>query len=236
MGVEWLVLFDIDGTLLHSGGCGRAATRLALQEVFGTTGVLDEVSFAGTTDWQVLLEALVPAGFFAEDIRRDLDRYERAVAGHLARIIDEFPIRPCAGAPDIVGALRDDPAVLLGLVTGNVQSLVAIKLRAAGYDPRDFRIGAFGSEGWTRPMLPPLALDRARRLAGLDFAPERVVIIGDTPGDIECADSIGARTIAVATGPFSIEQLAAHRPDHVFADMANRDAVLSAIFANGHAR
>ncbi len=236
MGVEWLVLFDIDGTLLHSGGCGRAATRLALQDVFGTTGQLDEVSFAGTTDWQVVLEALVPAGFVAEEIRRDLDRYERAVAGHLAQIIAEFPIRPCAGAPEIVSSLRQDPAVLLGLVTGNMELLVAIKLRAAGYDPRDFKIGAFGSEGWTRPMLPPLALDRARQFAGIDFAPERVVIIGDTPGDIECADSIGARTIAVATGPFSVEQLAAHRPDHVFADLANHDAVLSAIFANGRAR
>jgi phosphoglycolate phosphatase len=235
MSVEWLVLFDIDGTLLHSGGCGRVATRLALQEVFGTTGVLGDVSFAGTTDWQVLLEALVPAGFFAEDIRRDLDRYERAVAGHLARIIGEYPIRPCAGAPEIVKVLRADPAVLLGLVTGNMESLVAIKLRAAGYDPLDFKIGAFGSEGWTRPMLPPLALDRARAFAGLDFAPQRVVIIGDTPGDIECASSIGARTIAVATGPFSIEQLATHQPDHVFANLANRDAVLSAIFANGQA-
>ena len=99
MGVEWLVLFDIDGTLLHSGGCGRAATRLAVQDVFGTTGQLDEVSFAGTTDWQVVLEALVPAGFVAEEIRRDLDRYERAVAGHLAQIIAEFPLRPCPGAP-----------------------------------------------------------------------------------------------------------------------------------------
>lgn len=236
MAVQWLILFDIDGTLLHSGGCGRAATRLALQEVFGTTGQLDEVSFAGATDWQILLEALVPAGIFVEDIERQLDRYNQAVAGHLARIIDQFPIRPCPGAPEVVAALRENSSALLGLVTGNMESLVAIKLRAAGYDPLDFKIGAFGSDGWTRPMLPPLALERARRFAGIDFAPDHIVIIGDTPGDIECASSIEARTIAVATGPFSVEQLAAHRPDHVFADLANRDAVLSAIFANGRTR
>lgn len=225
----WLVLFDIDGTLLHSSGCGRAATRLAVQDVFGTAGILDEVIFAGKTDWQILLEALTPAGIAAEEIERRLAEYNLTVARHLAAIIGERPVRPCAGAPKLVAALRADPAVLMGLVTGNMAALAPIKLRAAGFDPADFPIGAFGSEGWDRAMLPPLALARANAFNGVDFAPDRVVVIGDTPGDITCAHSIGARTIAVATGPFSAAELAAHQPDGLFATLEDTSAVLHAI-------
>ncbi|MBP8972598.1 MAG: HAD family hydrolase [Anaerolineae bacterium] len=224
-----LVLFDIDGTLLHSGGCGRAATRLAIQDVFGTTGVLDDLSFAGKTDWQILLEALTPAGITAEEIEAHLAEYNRVVAQRLSEIIGGCPVKPCAGAPRLVAALRADPAVLLGLVTGNMAALVPIKLRAAGFDPADFPIGAFGSEGWNRAMLPPLALARANAFNGADFAPDRVVIIGDTPGDIACAHSIGARTIAVATGPFSAGELAACQPDGLFPTLEDTNAVLRAI-------
>jgi phosphoglycolate phosphatase-like HAD superfamily hydrolase len=224
-----LVLFDIDGTLLHSGGCGRVAMRLAAHEVFGTAGLLDEVPFAGKTDWQILLEALTPAGIAASEIERRLAGYNLVVARQLASIIGECPVKPCAGAPELVAALRADPLVLIGLVTGNMAGLVPIKLRAAGFDPADFPIGAFGSEGWERAMLPPLALARANAFNRLEFAPNRVVIIGDTPGDITCAHSIGARTIAVATGPFSLAELAAHQPDDLFPTLEDTSAVLRAI-------
>ncbi len=224
-----LVLFDIDGTLLHSGGCGRAATWLAVQDVFGTAGILDDVSFAGKTDWQILLEALTPVGITAEEIETRLAEYNQVVARRLAAIISECPVRPCAGAPELVAALRADPLVLIGLVTGNMAALAPIKLRAAGFDPADFPIGAFGSEGWDRAMLPPLALARANAFNGVDFAPDRVVIIGDTPGDITCAHSIGARTIAVATGPFGLAELAAHQPDNLFLTLEDTSAVLRAI-------
>jgi phosphoglycolate phosphatase len=230
-----LILFDIDGTLLHSGGCGRAASRLAVQEVFGTVGVLDKVSFAGKTDWQIVLESLKPAGFTAEQVQIALDDYDRAVARHLSQIIDHFPVRPCVGAREVVAALRSNPQAVLGLVTGNMAGLVPIKLRAAGYDPDAFKIGAFGSEGWARAMLPPLALDRARAYAGNDFLPEQIVIVGDTPGDITCAESIGARTIAVATGPFDVNELRAHHPDHLFETLIDTTTILAAIFQDGQA-
>ena len=229
-----LVLFDIDGTLLHSGGCGRAATRLALRDVFGTIGVLDDVGFAGKTDWQILLEALAPTGIAPPDIEARLDAYNQAVARRLAAIIGECPVQPCSGAPELVAALRTHSIVLMGLVTGNMAGLVPIKLRAAGFDPADFPVGAFGSEGWERAMLPPLALARANAFNGAEFAPDRVVIIGDTPGDIACAQSIGARTIAVATGPFSADELAAHQPDSLFATLEDTSAVLSAILNSQH--
>jgi phosphoglycolate phosphatase len=231
----YLILFDIDGTLLHSGGCGRAATRLAVQEVFGTVGLLDKVNFAGKTDWQIILEALRPAGFTAEQVQAALDVYDQAVARHLSQIVDRFPVRPCMGAPEVITALRSNAQATLGLVTGNMAGLVPIKLRAAGYDPDTFKIGAFGSEGWARTMLPPLALDRARAYTGNDFSPERIMIVGDTPGDITCAESIGARTMAVATGPFSVNELRAHHPDHLFETLADTASILAAIFQNGQA-
>ena len=124
----WLVLFDIDGTLLHSSGCGRAATRLAVQDVFGTAGILDEVIFAGKTDWQILLEALTPAGIAAEEIERRLAEYNLTVARHLAASVGERPVKPCAGAPRLVAALRADPAVLMGLVLAAALTLSLIHI------------------------------------------------------------------------------------------------------------
>lgn len=227
-----LALFDIDGTLLHSGGCGRAATRLALAEVFGTIGALDHISFAGKTDWQILHDALEPAGFSREAIKSRLSAYNETVSRHLAHIIGEFPVAPCPGAPELIAALRAHPQVVLGLVTGNMQALAPIKLRTAGYDPADFTVGAYGSEGWERAMLPPLALERARTLTGHDFAPGHVVIIGDTPNDIACAASIGARTIAVGTGPYTTMQLQLYGPDHLFDTMHDHQRVLDAILSN----
>jgi phosphoglycolate phosphatase-like HAD superfamily hydrolase len=230
----YLVLFDIDGTLLHSGGCGRAATNLAVREVFGTTGHLDQVNFAGKTDWQILLEALEPAGFTAGQVQAQLATYNETVARHLSAIIGSFPVRPCVGAPQVIMALRSNPQVLVGLVTGNMRGIVTTKLSAAGYDPQDFKIGAFGSEGWRRSMLPPLALERARMYTGGDFLPHHILIIGDTPDDITCAQSIGARALAVATGPFNVDTLRHHHPSHVFETLADTDAVLAAIFQDGH--
>ncbi len=231
--MQRLVLFDIDGTLLYTGGCGRAATRLALVDVFGTVGKVDHVNFAGKTDWQIILES-VGGEISHEEIAARIDHYNDTVARCLNSIIHQFPIRACEGAIEVVHTLAQNPDVVIGLVTGNMSSLVPVKLRAAGFDPVDFKIGAFGSEGWERPMLPPLALERARAYAGVDFAPDQVVIIGDTPGDVACAASIQARTIAVATGPYTVEQLTACQPDYVFPSMADYEQVLAAILKNGH--
>lgn len=150
----------------------------------------------------------------------------------LADVIGGFPVRACAGGLDLVADLRQRPDALLGLVTGNMPGLVATKLSTAGYDPADFKVGAFGSEGWQRSMLPPLALDRARTYSGIPFAGEQVVIIGDTPGDIACAASIGARTVAVATGPYRADELAACQPDYVFDTLGDTWRVLAALFGD----
>lgn len=230
---EWLILFDIDGTLLNSGGCGRAATRLALDEVFGTAGVVESLPFAGKTDWQITIEALAPAGIPRGAIEARLDAYNAAVTRHLTALIESFPVHACPGTHALLAALKARGDVLLGLVTGNMSGLIPVKLRRAGFDPADFRVCACGSDGWERAMLPPLALARAEALAGASFAPERIVIVGDTPEDVACAQSIRARTLAVATGPFSVEQLRACGPAHVFESLADTGAVLHTLFRDG---
>lgn len=230
---EWLILFDIDGTLLNSGGCGRAATRLALDEVFGTVGAVDTLPFAGKTDWQITLEVLEPEGISRAEVDARLDDYNAAVTHHLTALIDSFPVRACPGTHDLVAALKARGDVLLGLVTGNMTGLIPVKLRRAGFDPADFRVSACGSDGWERAMLPPLALARAEALAGVSFAPERVVIVGDTPEDVACAQSIRARTLAVATGPYSVDQLRDCAPTFVFESLEDTGAVLHTVFRDG---
>ncbi len=162
-------------------------------------------------------------------------QYSLTLALRMTEIVGGFPVRRCVGAPEVVAVLKADPHVVLGLVTGNMAALVPIKLRAAGFDPADFKIGAFGSEGWIRAMLPPLALERARAYTNGDFAPERIVVIGDTPGDINCAESVQGRTIAVATGPFSVDELRQYQPDHVFETMQDHERVVAAVLHNGRA-
>jgi phosphoglycolate phosphatase len=122
---------------------------------------------------------------------------------------------------------RDD--VVLGLLTGNVESGARIKLTAAGIDPNRFRVNAFGSDHEHRPQLPAIAQRRASETLGLEIVGERLVVIGDTPADIECGRSLGARSIGVASGNYTVEQLQAHDPYAVFPSLANTKQVVETI-------
>ena len=99
----------------------------------------------------------------------------------------------------------------LGLLTGNVRRGAELKLRAAGLAFERFRVGAFGSDHADRPELPAIAQRRARETLGVELPGDRVIVIGDTPADIACGRGIGARAIAVATGHYGVDELAAPR-------------------------
>jgi phosphoglycolate phosphatase len=223
-----LVLFDIDGTLLRADGCGRASIAEAMRQVFGRTGDYEHYQFAGKTDWQILSELL---GRSAAQMAARIPEFERAAARHLERIISRHDVCPCPGAIELIDALAQSPAAVLGLLTGNLRATAPIKLRAAGFDPAAFRLGAYGSEAPRRDTLPSIAVKRARALTGVSFAGERVVIVGDTVADVTCGRGIGARSIAVLTGAGSRQALEAHHPDHLFDDLSDLEAVLAAIFA-----
>ncbi|KAB2903280.1 MAG: HAD family hydrolase [Anaerolineae bacterium] len=219
-----LILFDIDGTLLLSKGAGAAATRLAMQEVFGTVGTLDRFQFGGKTDWQMLLETLEGL-IVPEVIQTQLKRYDGVLAHHLEAIIDNFETRPCAGAQTLLQRCLDNSQMAVGLITANMPTSAGIKLRAAGYEPTAFHFGVFGSEAVHRSDLAPIALRRAKQTFG--YPPEQVWMIGDTPEDIACAKACGANVLAVATGRYSADALAGYHPTHVVENLADTDLIWS---------
>jgi phosphoglycolate phosphatase-like HAD superfamily hydrolase len=214
-----LILFDIDGTLLRTQGAGRESTREAMLEVFGTASTIDNHHFGGKTDWQTLIELLTDHGYTREMIGQRFAAYEPVVARHLERIISTRNTTPTPGALEAVHALRQRDDVILGIVTGNVTSTAPIKLRAAGFDPSWFVVGAYGSEAVYRDDLPPIALRRAIDYSGRQIAPHEVIIIGDTAADVQCARALGAMAIAVRTGFSHHQELIDARPDHLLDDL-----------------
>lgn len=216
---EWLLLFDIDGTLLRTNGAGRESTRRAMLDVYGTEGNLATFHFGGRTDWQIVLDLLEESPYSEDEIVARLPQYHDSIARHLSDVIASFPVETCPGGVETVRALLDQPNVALGIVTGNVASAAPVKLRAAGYDPDWFPVGAFGHEAQLRAALPPLAMQRAEALYGSPFTPQRVVVIGDTPADVECARAAGAWAVAVNTGFEERESLVMAGPDVLLEDL-----------------
>jgi len=232
-----LVLFDIDGTILLTDGAGRRAVQRALVEVFGSAGSADH-RFDGKTDPQIVRELMRMEGHGDEHID---ERMGRMLARYVELLHEELrggpgSTRLMPGVRELLDALdaRDD--VLLGLLTGNLAAGARAKLSVAGIDPDRFRIGAFGSDHELRGELPRVAQQRARDELGLDVAGSDVVVIGDTPADIQCGRAIGARAIAVATGHYSVADLERHHPAAVFADLSATDEVVQAIVGDDLAR
>lgn len=216
-----LVLFDIDGTLLTGKGIGREATRRAMLDIFGSSGKLETHQFGGKTDWYTLAEVLADEGFTAERIGQHMADYEPALAFHMSALMAEYQVYALPGALETVNHLRVRADVLLGIVTGNVSLTVPVKLRAAGFDPDWFPIGAYGSEAIERNDLPGLALERAIRFSEQKLTPADVTIIGDTEADIACARAIGARAVAVTTGFATRAVLAAAQPDYLLDEISD---------------
>jgi phosphoglycolate phosphatase-like HAD superfamily hydrolase len=225
-----LVLFDIDGTLLWTDGAGRRAIHAALREFFGTTGRAD-YWFDGKTDRQIVRDLMRNEGHADPHIDAQMtplfERYverlqvELGASAHVAR--------PLPGVPALLDALEARSDIILGLLTGNLAEGAHAKLSAVGIDPGRFRVGAFGSDHEDRPELPAIAQRRAREVLGIDVPGSRVVVIGDTPADIECARSVDARAIGVATGRYPSDELRRHGAAAVFDDLTDTDAVVRAI-------
>jgi phosphoglycolate phosphatase len=225
-----LVLFDIDGTLLSSEGMGRAAMQGALAEVFGSPGN-PSYRYDGKTDKQIVRDVMRLEGHTDEHID---SRMEKLIDVYLEGLRSgakggKFNVRPLEGVVEVLDALETRDDVVLGLLTGNVEPGARVKLTAAGINPDRFRVNAFGSDHEHRPQLPGIAQRRASETLGLEIVGQRLVVIGDTPADIECGRSLGARSIGVASGHYTVEQLKAHDPYAVFPSLANTEEVVETI-------
>lgn len=226
-----LVLFDIDGTILLTAGAGRRAILAALSEEVPDVAALERVRFDGKTDPQIVSELLDIAGRpeprESELVRALCQRYVGHLARELQRPASKTTLMP--GIPELLDRLEEHEMVVLGLLTGNLADGAALKLRSGGIDPSRFQVGAYGSDAGHRPDLPPIAARRAVPYFGREPTGAEVVIIGDTPADIACGSCIDARAVAVATGSYSVADLAACAPHAVFENLRDTDRVLEAI-------
>jgi phosphoglycolate phosphatase-like HAD superfamily hydrolase len=216
--MKLLLLWDIDGTLIASGGAGMRALQSALHTVFGVAGSLADIDFAGRTDKWIMREvfrkfSLPPT---AENFERFFDGYVAALPAELANP----QARVLPGVREILASAAAHGAIAQGLLTGNMRRGAQAKLGYHGLWDH-FSFGAFGDDSEFRNELGPHAVRRAAAHHGVDFRQDHVWVIGDTPHDIACGKAIGARTLAVGTGGSTVEQLRRHQPDAVLPDLAD---------------
>jgi phosphoglycolate phosphatase-like HAD superfamily hydrolase len=223
-----LVLFDIDGTILQSNGAGRRAMLVALREVFGSPGPEDH-RYDGKTDPQIVREVMRLEGHHDAHIDGRMDALMSLYLSRLEQELQHVDTLVHPGVFELLAALEGRTDTILGLLTGNLREGAYAKLRAAGIDPDRFRVGAFGSDHEQRPALPALAQRRARAELGVDLEGEDLVVIGDTPADIECGRSLGVRAIGVATGAYTVDELLRCGAYAAFETLADTERVVSAI-------
>jgi phosphoglycolate phosphatase-like HAD superfamily hydrolase len=202
----------------------------ALTSVFGSPG-RPEYHYDGKTDRQIVRDLMKREGFSDDEIDEQMEtllgEYVSGLTTELASGNRTVLLLP--GVRELLDALERQENVVIGLLTGNIHQGAKAKLTAAGIDPSRFRVNAFGSDHELRPKLPAVAQQRAREILGVHVEGNRLVVIGDTPADIQCGEEIGARAIGVATGRYSVEQLAEYNPYAVFESLADTDAVLESI-------
>lgn len=226
-----LLLFDVDMTLIDSGGAGGRSMSEAFTRLFDRRDGFKNVHFAGRTDAQILKDALRLHGldWDPEKERAFKELYFELLTAEIKKPNPKKQAKPgVRGLLDLL-ARRED--VGLGLLTGNWRRGADIKL--SHFDLYHyFQFGAFSDDSGDRGALPEIAVRRAREITGIQASPEHVYVIGDTPLDVACARPFGARSVAVATGFYSYEQLQDVGPDLVFHDLTDHERFLRMLEGN----
>ncbi len=217
-----LILFDIDGTLIDSGGAGTRSLNLAFKKVFSIEDAFSSISMAGKTDAQIIKEGLNKHGILIDG---NLDIVVEAYIQHLRKEINNNRKYIKPGIYEILEKLSFIKDAALGLLTGNLESGARIKLEPFKLN-KYFPSGAFGSDDEDRNNLLPLAIKRFEELVQEKIDMDECIIIGDTPRDVECAHIYGAMCIGVATGPYSLDELIEAGADYVVSDLSDNDSLL----------
>ncbi len=220
-------LFDVDGTLVTAHGAGRRALGVALEKTFGATGPLETYDFRGKTDPRIVGDLMLAAGVPEAEVRARLSACLAAYVEALEEAVgDGRRVEVMPGVADLVRALGERAEAVVGLLTGNIEAGARVKLATTGLLPY-FRVGAYGSDDPDRTRLPAIAAARVERLTGRPVGFEQMVIIGDTPLDVDCARACGATAVAVATGQHPLAELRACAPDLIFPDFSDVATVLA---------
>ncbi len=224
-----LILWDIDGTLMRGNGAVARFFLQALREVYTLPDEIKRVDYGGKTDGQIVLETLALHDIQHEAALELLPQFNARYHQLMNEIAHELHqhVRILPGVVPLLQQLREHH-VIQTLLTGNMEVVAEIKLRALDLQQYfDLPIGAYGSDDRDRTKLVPIARRKAAAQHGEQIGP--TIVIGDTPRDIACGKAGGARTVAVATGSFTLEQLAQHQPDAVLADLSDTEAAVAAI-------
>ncbi len=223
IGAELLKLyaFDIDGTLISMSGAGGRAFKRGLVKTFGTAGKIGSYSFAGKTDPQIVFELMRSAGVSDSDIKAKINEFFACYTEIIKEEVVTEP-RPVVlpGVLELLESLDRDSESYSILVTGNIKEGGYVKLKALGLD-RFFATGSFGSDSIIRNELPEIGFHRAEKIFGVSFRKKDMLVIGDTPADIECAKAFGVKSVAVATGFHSMSELESFSPDLVLSSFEN---------------
>lgn len=225
-----LILFDIDATLLSTTGAGIRALEDAGRSRFGEGFTVERTEFAGRLDPLIIADLLRDNG--VEPTREHLEAMRAEYREHLRRRLAEPGIaRALPGVHELLAELRElAEDVVLGLLTGNFEETGSMKLRACGIEPAEFPIRVWGDDSPhdppSRDHLPPVALARYRERFGRELAAGVVTVVGDTPHDIRCARAHGCRSLAVATGKYTLDQLRQAGADLVLPDLSATGEVL----------
>lgn len=225
------ILFDIDGTLIDSGGAGIRALNLAFEEMFLVADAFRSISMAGKTDLQIVTEGLELHQIDGSNGKVP-DFFSRYLK-HLGNTIDINKGHVKPGVRTALVRLRERDDVVLGLLTGNTEAGAMIKLGAFGL-AEYFEIGAFGDDDADRNRLLPIALEKLRKKRDIELDFRDCIVVGDTPRDIECSKPFGAYAIAVATGPYSYRVLSAAGADAVFHDLSDTNRFLDLLKNRKH--
>jgi phosphoglycolate phosphatase len=229
-----ILLWDIDGTLIHSLKTGgyKEYTIPVMEEIFGTSGTLASMRVSGMTDFQIIAEALKEEGFTHQDIRKRIHDVSLRLTQEAKRVTGNgepfFEVLP--GVRETLERLSQEPRYRSALLTGNIEPMAYLKMELVGLEKFFTLPGAFGEESHDRRDLPAIAAERINKALQSSLRPHQFIVIGDTPNDIACARHFGARVVAVGTGRlYSKEDMLACEPDALLPDLTDVDLVLTTL-------
>jgi len=222
------ILFDIDGTILDCNKAGKISLIKATKDIFGTIGKMEHINFQGKTDPYILNESLKHMGFDKSTIEEKTELLKEKYFEYLSNTIFTHPVTIYPGIEDIIKELSADKNIILGLLTGNFEKSAGIKISRFDLN-KYFKMGVYGESSHNRDDLPPVAKKLLFEKFNIDIPFNKMVIIGDTIYDIQCAKKSDAISIAVGTGWVDKEELLSKKPDYFFDDLSDTKAFLKLI-------
>ena len=225
-GMDKLLLWDIDGTLMRLKGSGYESFRRAMRELFDLELIWEGLHYHGRTDSWIVREMLSLHSLPGEE--PEGKRLLKAYLKHFSEIMHQYPLEVLPGTADLLARIAASGCCFQALLTGNAEEAAWLKIRQAGMQAF-FPCGGFGDEVVDRNAVAHRAYEVACETAGQRFRLDKTWVIGDTPHDIACGRHLGARTLGVATGNYTIDDLRAAGPDFVFSDFSDAQSVLEAL-------